>query len=162
MSVYDVPIDGLDGTPGVLAEQKGKVSLIVNVASRCGLTPQYEGLVRLHQRYADRGFTVVGVPCNQFAGQEPGSAEEIKQFCSTTYGVDFPLTEKVDVNGDERHPLYSQLTEVDYFSGKPAGDITWNFEKFLVSSDGEVLGRFRPQTEPEDERIVELIETNLG
>jgi glutathione peroxidase len=104
---------------------------------------------------------VVGFPCNQFAGQEPGSAEEIKQFCSTTYGVDFPLTEKVDVNGDDRHPLYSQLTEVDYFSGKPAGDITWNFEKFLVSSDGEVLGRFRPQTEPEDERIVELIETNL-
>jgi glutathione peroxidase len=161
MSLYDVPMTGLDGTPEVLAEQKGKVALIVNVASKCGLTPQYEGLVRLHQRYADRGFTVIGVPCNQFLGQEPGSAEEIQTFCSTTYGVDFPLTEKIDVNGEERHPLYEQLTAVDYASGKPAGDITWNFEKFVVSADGEVLGRYSPQTEPEDERIVALIEEQL-
>ena len=161
MSVYDIPIAGLEGQPDLLAEQKGKVSLIVNVASRCGLTPQYEGLVKLHAQYADRGFSVVGVPCNQFLGQEPGTAEEIKSFCSTTYGVDFPLSEKIEVNGDDRHPLYETLTAVDYSSGKPAGDITWNFEKFLVSSDGEVIGRFRPQTEPDDERIATLIEQNL-
>lgn len=161
MSLYDIPIDGLDGQPNLLAEQKGKVSLIVNVASRCGLTPQYEGLVKLQEQYADRGFTVVGVPCNQFLGQEPGTADEIKEFCSTTYGVDFPLSEKVEVNGDGRHPLYAKLTAVDYSSGKPAGDITWNFEKFVVSPNGEVIGRFRPQTEPDDERIAELIENNL-
>lgn len=161
MSVYDIPIEGLDGQPDLLAGQRGKVSLVVNVASRCGLTPQYEGLVNLHKQYADRGFSVVGVPCNQFLGQEPGTADEIKEFCSTTYGVDFPLSEKVDVNGDDRHPLYAELTAVDYSSGKPAGDITWNFEKFLVSADGEVIGRFRPQTEPDDERIAQLIEESL-
>ncbi|MBI2704916.1 MAG: glutathione peroxidase [Actinobacteria bacterium] len=161
MSIYDISIDGLDGSPGLLAAQKGKVSLVVNVASRCGLTPQYEGLVKLHDKYGDEAFTVIGIPCNQFLGQEPGTPEEIKEFCSTTYGVDFPLSEKIDVNGDDRHPLYAALTAVDYSSGKPAGDITWNFEKFVVAPDGEIVGRFRPQTEPDDERIAKLIEENL-
>src|SRR5690349_20712748 len=119
MSVYDIPIEGLDGQPDLLAGQRGKDSLVVNVASRCGLTPQYEGLVNLHKQYADRGFTVVGIPCNQFLGQEPGTADEIKECSSTTYGVDFPLSEKIDVNGDDRRPLYEELTAVDYSSGKP-------------------------------------------
>jgi glutathione peroxidase len=161
MSVYDIPINGLDGSADLLAAQKGKVSLLVNVASRCGLTPQYEGLVKLQKQYHDRGFDVVGIPCNQFLEQEPGTAEEIKTFCSTTYGVDFPLAEKIEVNGEGRHPLYEHLTAVDYTSGKEGGDITWNFEKFLVSPEGEIVGRFQPQTEPDDERIAKLIEENL-
>ncbi len=131
------------------------------MASRCGLTPQYAGLVRLRQTYEQRGLTVVGVPCNQFMGQEPGSAEEIKEFCSTTYGVDFPLLEKTEVNGPGRHPLYTALTEVPDASGE-AGDIQWNFEKFLVTADGEVAARFRPRVEPEAPEIVEAIEKVLA
>ena len=161
MSVYDVPLKSLEGAPGVLAEQKGKVSLLVNVASQCGLTPQYEGLERLQKTYADRGFSVIGFPCNQFLGQEPGTAEEIEQFCSTTYGVTFPLTEKIDVNGDDRHPIYAALTEKEDAEGK-AGDITWNFEKFLVSPTGEIVARYRPQVEPEDPTIVGDIEAQLA
>ncbi len=161
MSLYDIPIRSLDGEPGLLQSQRGRVAMVVNVASRCGLTPQYEALVKLHRRYADRGFCVIGIPCNQFLNQEPGSPEEIREFCSSTYGVDFPLAEKVDVNGENRHPLYDQLTRIAYASGAPAGDILWNFEKFVVSADGEVIGRFRPQTEPDDERIVALIEQSL-
>jgi glutathione peroxidase len=160
MSFYDVSISGLDGSPMDLSNLAGKEVLVVNVASKCGLTPQYEGLEQLQKRYADKGFTVLGVPCNQFAGQEPGSAEEIQTFCSVTYGVTFPLTEKVDVNGEERHPLYELLTEVADSEGK-AGDIQWNFEKFLISPDGKVVGRFRPLVEPGSEELVAAIEANL-
>lgn len=161
MSVYDIAIEGLGGEPGLLEAQKGKVCLVVNVASKCGLTPQYEGLVDLQGRYVDRGFTVVGVPCNQFLEQEPGTPSEIQEFCTSTYGVDFPLTEKIEVNGEGRHPLYEVLAAAAYTSGAPAGDITWNFEKFLISADGEVVGRFRPKTEPDDPGIAELIERFL-
>ena len=160
MSLYDQDINALDGTPGVLADQKGKLALFVNVASKCGLTPQYEGLERLQEAYGDRGFTVVGFPCNQFLGQEPGTAEEIATFCSTTYGVSFPLTEKIEVNGDDRHAVYAELTEAADAEGA-AGDVQWNFEKFLVSPDGSVVARFRPTVEPEDPTIVSAIEANL-
>ena len=160
MSLYDQDINALDGTPGVLADQKGKLALFVNVASKCGLTPQYEGLERLQETYGERGFTVVGFPCNQFLGQEPGSAEEIATFCSTTYGVTFPLTEKIEVNGDDRHPVYAELTEAPDAEGA-AGDIQRNFEKFLVSPDGSVVARFRPTVEPEDPTVVSAIEANL-
>jgi glutathione peroxidase len=160
MSIYDTEITALDGAPLDLSAYQGRSVLVVNVASKCGLTPQYTGLEALQQKYADRGFTVLGVPCNQFAGQEPGSAEEIQTFCSTTYGVTFPLTEKVDVNGAARHPLYQELTAVADASGE-AGDITWNFEKFLVSPAGEVVGRFRPQVAPESAEVVEAIERTL-
>jgi len=160
VSLYDQDINALDGTPGVLADQKGKLALFVNVASKCGLTPQYEGLERLQETYGDRGFTVVGFPCNQFLGQEPGTAEEIATFCSTTYGVSFPLTEKIEVNGDDRHAVYAELTEAADAEGA-AGDVQWNFEKFLVSPDGAVVARFRPTVEPEDPTIVSAIEANL-
>jgi glutathione peroxidase len=160
VSLYDIPLKTLSGEPTSLADLRGKALLIVNVASKCGLTPQYTGLEQLQERYADRGFSVVGVPCNQFGGQEPGSAEEIQTFCSTTYGVTFPMLEKVDVNGVERHPLYQELTQTPDADGA-AGDIQWNFEKFLVSADGEVLGRFRPRTEPGDETVVKAIEAAL-
>ncbi len=130
------------------------------MASKCGLTPQYEGLERLQETYGDRGFSVLGFPCNQFLGQEPGSAEEIQEFCSTTYGVTFPLFEKIEVNGEGRHPLYEELTAVPDSEGQ-AGDITWNFEKFLVSPAGQVVSRFRPQVEPEDAALVEAIEAQL-
>src|ERR1700712_5047985 len=133
MSLLDAPIAALDG--GALPDLSGKAVLVVNVASRCGLTPQYEGLERLQERFAGQGFTVLGVPCNQFGGPEPGTADEIATFCSTTYGVTFPLTEKVDVNGSGRHPLYKTLTDVEDASGD-AGDIQWNFEKFLVAPGG--------------------------
>lgn len=158
MSILDIPVNTLDGEPTTLKDLLGgRAALVVNVASRCGLTPQYAGLVRLWQTYGQRGFTVVGVPCNQFMGQEPGSAEEIREFCSTTYGVGFPLLEKTEVNGPGRHPLYAALTEVPDAAGE-AGDIQWNFEKFLVAADGEVVARFRPRVEPEDPQIVEAIE----
>ncbi|ACU69943.1 Glutathione peroxidase [Catenulispora acidiphila DSM 44928] len=160
MSLYDIPINTLDGKPASLKDYEGKTVLLVNVASRCGLTPQYEGLERLHERFADRGFTVVGVPCNQFGGQEPGTSEEIQEFCSATYGVTFPLTEKIDVNGDERHALYTELTKATDAEGGN-GDIQWNFEKFLIGSDGTVLKRFRPRTEPEAAEVVEAIEAAL-
>ncbi|WP_055481129.1 glutathione peroxidase [Sphaerimonospora mesophila] len=162
MSILDIPVNTLDGEPTTLGDLLGgRAALVVNVASRCGLTPQYAGLVRLRQTYEQRGLTVVGVPCNQFMGQEPGSAEEIKEFCSTTYGVDFPLLEKTEVNGPGRHPLYTALTEVPDASGE-AGDIQWNFEKFLVTADGEVAARFRPRVEPEAPEIVEAIEKVLA
>lgn len=160
MSIFDAPIHTLSGEPTTLAEQQGKALLLVNVASRCGLTPQYEGLERVHERFADRGFTVLGFPCNQFMGQEPGSATDIATFCSTTYGVTFPLYEKIEVNGEGRHPIYQQLTEVPDADGK-AGDVTWNFEKFLVSPSGQIVARFRPQTEPEAPELVGAIEANL-
>jgi glutathione peroxidase len=161
MSVYDVPLKSLDGEPGVLAEQKGKVALVVNVASFCGLTPQYEGLEALYERFGAQGFSVIGIPCNQFGAQEPGTADEIKTFCSTSYGVQFPLTEKVEVNGESRHPLYQQLTETADGEGH-SGDIRWNFEKFLVSRDGEVIARFSPMVEPGNDELVGSIEKALA
>lgn len=160
MSVYDIDIARLDGTPGVLAGQEGKVTLVVNVASKCGLTPQYEQLEALQRRYQDQGFTVLGVPCNQFLEQEPGTPEEIATFCSTTYGVTFPLTEKVEVNGDGRHPLYDELTPAADASGH-TGDIRWNFEKFLVGRDGSVVARFDPTVVPDDDTVVGAIEAAL-
>jgi glutathione peroxidase len=160
MAIYDNKINTLDGNPADLHDYDGKVALLVNVASKCGFTPQYEGLERLQQAYRDRGFTVLGFPCNQFLGQEPGSAEEIAQFCSLTYGVDFPLFEKIDVNGDDRHPLFAELTEAADADGE-AGDVKWNFEKFLVGPDGEVVGRYRTGVEPEAPEVVEAIEAHL-
>jgi len=160
MTLYDIPVHTLEGEDASLGAFAGKTLLVVNVASKCGLTPQYEGLERLQKTYGDRGFSVVGFPCNQFLGQEPGTAEEIAQFCSATYGVSFPLMEKIDVNGDDRHPIYAELTATPDAEGN-AGDITWNFEKFLVSGSGEVIGRFRPQVEPEDGAIVSAIEASL-
>jgi glutathione peroxidase len=158
--LYDVPIHALDGSAFDLGQLKGSAVLVVNVASRCGLTPQYEGLERLQREYGERGLRVLGVPCNQFGGQEPGTAEEIAEFCSVTYGVSFPLTEKVEVNGEGRHPLYQLLTAVPDADGE-AGDILWNFEKFLVDTDGAIVGRFRPQTKPQDPVLVAAIEAAL-
>jgi glutathione peroxidase len=160
MSIYDVDIASLDGSPLDLGVLKGQEVLVVNVASKCGLTPQYTALEELQKRYAPQGFTVLGVPCNQFGGQEPGSADEIQTFCSTTYGVTFPITEKVDVNGQKRHPLYQLLTETPDAEGQ-AGDIQWNFEKFLVSPSGEVVARFRPLVEPAANQLIEALEANL-
>ena len=160
MSIYDVKISTLQGEPTSLSDYEGKAVLIVNVASKCGLTPQYEGLERLHERFADRGFTVLGVPCNQFGQQEPGSPDEIQTFCSTTYGVTFPMTEKVEVNGPGRHPLYERLTETTDAEGK-AGDIQWNFEKFLVSPTGDIVKRFRPLVEPEADEVTAAVESVL-
>ena len=161
MALYDIPIHTLQGDDTSLSEYKGKTLLLVNVASKCGLTPQYEGLERLQKTYGDRGFSVIGFPCNQFMGQEPGTSEEIAQFCSATYGVTFPMMEKIDVNGDERHPIYGELTEKPDAEGA-AGDITWNFEKFLVSPAGSIVARYRPQVEPEDPTIVADIEAQLS
>jgi glutathione peroxidase len=160
VSVYDIPVNTLAGQPSSLADLAGKTLLVVNVASKCGLTPQYTGLEQLQERYAGRGFSVVGFPCNQFGGQEPGSAEEIQEFCSTTYGVTFPIFEKIDVNGPGRHPIYTELTELPDAAGE-AGDIQWNFEKFLIGPDGKVLARFRPRTTPEDPEVISAIEANL-
>ena len=160
MALYDIPIHTLQGDDATLGDYKGKTLLVVNVASKCGLTPQYEGLERLQKTYGDRGFSVIGFPCNQFLGQEPGSAEEIAEFCSATYGVSFPLMEKIDVNGDDRNPIYAELTEKKDAEGN-AGDITWNFEKFLVSPKGDVVARYRPQVEPEDPTIIGDIEAQL-
>jgi glutathione peroxidase len=160
MSLFDIEIGSLQGGSADLGQYQGKAVLIVNVASKCGLTPQYEGLERLQKRYGERGFTVLGVPCNQFMGQEPGTAEQIVEFCSTTYGVTFPMTEKVEVNGDARHPLYGRLVDTPDAEGH-TGDIRWNFEKFLVAPDGEVAVRFAPQTPPESEEVVAAIEENL-
>jgi glutathione peroxidase len=160
MAIYDHSIHALDGSDADLHDFEDKATLVVNVASKCGLTPQYEGLVNLQRTYGDRGFTVLGVPCNQFLGQEPGTAEEIQEFCSTTYGVTFPLMEKIEVNGDDRHPLYAELTETADAEGE-AGDIQWNFEKFLVAPGGDQILRFRPGVEPEAPELVEAIEANL-
>ncbi|MFD3573269.1 glutathione peroxidase [Streptomyces sp. NPDC058644] len=161
MSVYDaVKIESLQGGPANLDQHLGKAVLIVNVASKCGLTPQYAGLERLHEQYAGRGFTVLGVPCNQFMGQEPGTSDEIAEFCSATYGVTFPMTEKVDVNGDDRHALYGNLVGTADAEGH-TGDVRWNFEKFLTNADGDVVARFGPKTEPDAPEVIAAIEANL-
>ena len=160
MSLYDVPLATLQGEPASLADYADEALLIVNVASKCGLTPQYEGLEQLHEQYVDRGLVVLGFPCNQFGGQEPGTEEEIATFCSTTYGVTFPMFAKIDVNGQDRHPLYEQLTEVADAEGK-AGDVVWNFEKFLVAPREQQVQRFRPLVEPESEELKAAIEAVL-
>jgi glutathione peroxidase len=161
MAIYDTEIDALDGSPAALGDYEGKALLIVNVASQCGLTPQYSGLQQLHNDYADRGFAVLGFPCNQFGAQEPGTPDEIAEFCETSYGVTFPLFEKIEVNGEDRHPLYQELTSHADDEGE-AGDIQWNFEKFLISPDGEVVRRFRPLTTPEDPALVAAIEEQVA
>ena len=157
----DIALTTLAGTPTTLADYANGAVLVVNVASKCGLTPQYTALEKLAQDYGDRGLTVIGVPCNQFMGQEPGSAEEIQTFCSATYGVTFPLLAKVDVNGADRHPLYAELTKSADADGE-AGDVQWNFEKFLVSHDGSVVGRFRSKTELDDPDLLAAVEQDLA
>lgn len=158
MKITDFSLNSLEGKRLDMASLRDKVVLLVNVASQCGLTPQYKALQALWQEYRERGLVVLGLPCNQFAGQEPGTAEEIRSFCDTNYQITFPLTEKVDVNGSSRHALYHWLT-----SEKAAfpGDITWNFEKFLIGRDGEVKARFSPKTAPNDVAIRESIESLL-
>jgi glutathione peroxidase len=158
--MFDFPVRTLDGEESSLAAYKGKAILVVNVASKCGFTNQYEGLERLQKKYADRGFTVVGFPCNQFGGQEPGTAAEIKTFCQTHYGVSFPMFEKIEVNGEGRHPIYARLVTKADANGE-AGDVKWNFEKFLIAADGGVAGRFRSQVKPEAEELVRAIEAAL-
>ena len=160
MTLYDIPVKTLAGEDSSLGALAGKTLLVVNVASKCGLTPQYAALEALHERLADRGFSVVGFPCNQFMGQEPGTAEEIEEFCSTTYGVTFPMFEKIEVNGDGRHPIYDELAAVPDADGA-AGDVQWNFEKFLLGPDGAVLARFRPRTAPDDPAVLAAIEKHL-
>jgi glutathione peroxidase len=159
MAIFE-GLNTLAGEPLDATALDGRAVLVVNVASRCGLTPQYTGLERLQERYGEQGFTVLGVPCNQFGEQEPGNAEEIQTFCSTTYGVSFPMTEKLDVNGPERHPLYSTLSTTADQAGE-AGDVQWNFEKFLISSDGQPVARFRPTIEPESDELTAAIEAQL-
>ena len=159
-ALTDLPLTTLSGEPTTLADLADGAALVVNVASKCGLTPQYRGLEELAQRYGERGLTVIGVPCNQFMGQEPGTAEEIQTFCSTTYGVTFPLLAKTDVNGPDRHPLYTELTKTPDADGE-AGDVQWNFEKFLIGPDGSVVNRFRPRTEPDAPEVVTAIEAVL-
>jgi glutathione peroxidase len=159
--LLQLPVTTLQGEPTTLgALTGGKAALVVNVASRCGLTPQYGALEALHEEFADRGFTVIGVPSNQFKGQEPGTAEEIAEFCSATYGVTFPMTEKVDVNGTGAHPVYQRLTTTPDAEGT-AGDVQWNFEKFLLSPDGEVVARFRPTTTPDAPEVRAAVESVL-
>ena len=161
MTLHNIEVETLSGertTFGALAG--GKAALVVNVASRCGLTPQYAGLEELHEELGGRGFTVVGVPSNQFYGQEPGTAEEIQEFCSATYGVTFPMLAKTDVNGAERHPLYAELTRYPADDDKGA-DVVWNFEKFLVAPDGEVVARFRPKVLPDDPGLRKTVEAAL-
>ncbi|MFV0316024.1 MAG: glutathione peroxidase [Microthrixaceae bacterium] len=161
MTTTDVSLAALDGSPDVMAAARDNVTLVVNVASRCGLTPQYTQLEELQGRFGDRGFTVLGVPCNQFGEQEPGSPEEIATFCSTSYGVSFPLSEKVEVNGEGRHELYRQLVDTEDAEGH-SGDIRWNFEKFLLGRDGTVIARFDPMTTPDDEAVIAAIEAALA
>jgi glutathione peroxidase len=161
MSIYDAPIKTLHGDDTTLGEYKGKAVLIVNVASKCGLTPQYTALEELQKKYADQGFSVLGFPCNQFGGQEPGTPEEIEEFCSTNYGISFPLYEKIDVNGQKRHAVYQELTTTSYTDGTEPGDVKWNFEKFLLSPEGEIVARFKPTVVPDDHEVTSAIEANL-
>ncbi len=159
-AMWTAPIKTLQGKDTKLEAFKGKALLLVNVASKCGLTPQYTQLEDLQKKYADKGFTVVGFPCNQFGGQEPGSAEEIETFCSKNYGVTFPMMEKIDVNGEKRHAIYKELVPLTDDTGK-TGDIQWNFEKFVVSADGKTITRFSPKTKPDDPKVVAAVEAGL-
>ena len=159
-SIHEIELPRLNGKPESLSDYAGKVVLAVNVASKCGFTPQYAGLEALYERYSDRGFVVLGFPSNQFRGQEPGTAEEIQEFCSVNYGVTFPLFDKLDVKGEGQHPLYSILSEFPDDAGK-AGSVAWNFEKFLIGRDGRVVRRFRSKVTPEDPKLVEAVEALL-
>jgi len=160
VSILDIPVKTLTGQDSSLGSLAGKALLVVNVASKCGLTPQYTALEKLHEQFASRGFAVVGFPCNQFGGQEPGTADQIAEFCSATYGVTFPMFEKIEVNGSARHPVYTELTAAPDPDGE-AGDIQWNFEKFLLRPDGTVAARFRPRTTPDSPEVVAIIKENL-
>jgi glutathione peroxidase len=160
MGIHDIGVRTIDGSEATLEDFKGKAMLVVNVASRCGFTPQYKDLQELHERFGDKGLAVLGFPCNQFGGQEPGTHEEIKEFCSLKFDVAFPMFEKVDVNGEKRHPLFAELTEQEDPDGR-AGDVMWNFEKFLVSPQGDVVGRFRTQVSPTSDEVVSAIEQQL-
>ena len=167
-TVYDIPVNRIDGAPASLGDYKGKVVLVVNVASKCGLTPQYAGLEKLYENYMDKGLVVTGFPANEFGGQEPGTNAEVAEFCTTNFGVKFPMFEKIVVKGDGQHPLYAALTKaVPVAEGvgdrAPAdGSVLWNFEKFLVNSSGVPVARFSPRMEPNDPRIIEAIEAELG
>ena len=177
--IYEIPVQKIDGTETNLGEYKDKVLLVVNVASKCGLTPQYEGLQSLYENYRNRGLEVLGFPANNFMGQEPGSEDEIKDFCSSNYNVEFPLFSKISVAGDDRHPLYQRLTEIKpetdvndgEFEEKLKGyghnreapsDVLWNFEKFLIGKNGEVAARFAPDVTPDDQRLIERVEAELA
>lgn len=159
-AMWTTPIQTLAGQPTTLDAYAGKALLVVNVASKCGLTPQYTALEALQKKYGPRGFTVVGFPCNQFGGQEPGTAEQIQEFCSTTYGVTFPMMEKLDVNGDGRHPIYQELVTIPDASGH-SGDIRWNFEKFVIAADRATVTRFSPRTPPDDPSLIAAVEAAL-
>ena len=158
-SLYQIPVKDIDGKDTSLDAYKGKVLLIVNVASKCGLTPQYKALESIYEKYKGSGFTVLAFPCNQFMGQEPGTNEQIKQFCSENYSVTFPLFDKIDVNGPKRHPLYVALAGAE--SPFP-GDIKWNFGKFLIGRDGKILKRFEPRTAPDSQEVIAAIEAALA
>ena len=159
-AIWSTPIKTLKGEPTTLAAYKGKALMLVNVASKCGNTPQYATLEALQKKYEGKGFTVVGFPCNQFKGQEPGTAEEIASFCATNYGITFPIMEKIDVNGDTRNPIYKALTPIADAGGH-TGDIRWNFEKFVVSADGKQVTRFSPKVKPEDPTVIAAVEAAL-
>ena len=155
-SIYDFTLNSIDGQPTPLAEFKGKVVLLVNVASKCGFTPQYAGLEKLYEQYKDRGFVIVGVPANNFGGQEPGTNQEIKTFCSRNYNVSFPMMSKVSVKGEDKTPLYQYLTE------SSGGEIKWNFTKFLVDKNGKVVARFEPKVTPDSAEVTSAIEKALA
>jgi len=159
--VLNFKVKSLDGKPVDLSKYAGEVLLVVNVASQCGLTPQYEGLQALHEKYSDKGLKVLGFPCNQFGKQEPGTADEIAQFCETNYGVTFPMFEKIEVNGEGAAPLYQLLTSTDA-KPKGAGPVAWNFEKFLISRDGKIVARFAPTVAPNDDKLIQTIEAELS
>ncbi|GAA5481191.1 glutathione peroxidase [Haloferula sargassicola] len=154
----EIPFNTIDGKATSLADYKGKVVMVVNTASKCGLTPQYEALEKIYEKYKDRGFVILGFPCNDFASQEPGTADEIKTFCKTKYDVTFPLMEKVHVRGQDQHPLYATLT---HEKGLFPGDVSWNFGKFIISKDGEAVARFDPRTKPDDPEVIAAIEKQL-
>lgn len=179
MSIYDIPVKTIDGEDTNLGEYKGKTLLVVNVASKCGLTPQYEGLQKLYSEYKDKGVEVLGFPANNYLGQEPGTEDEIKDFCSTNYSVTFPMFAKLSTKGDDQHPLYKYLTETkpetDVNDGgleeklkgfgsvrSAPSEVLWNFEKFLVSKDGEIVARFAPDVRPDDERLIEKLEAEIA
>ena len=159
-TLYTIPLTLNDGTETDFGRFKGNVVLVVNVASQCGFTPQYTGLETLYEKFRDRGFEVLGVPCNQFAGQEPGSDSEIAEFCQRNFGVTFPLTAKANVRGKDQHPLYAELTR--FKTSILPGLVKWNFEKFLVNRDGEVVARFAPTVEPDSAEVIDAIESALA
>jgi glutathione peroxidase len=161
VSLYDIPVTTIDGQDSTLGEHSGDVMLVVNVASKCGFTPQYEQLQAIHEKYSEQGFTVLGFPCNQFLFQESGDEGKIAQFCSTTYGVTFPMFSKIKVKGRGQHPLYTELTKKEDANGK-SGNVKWNFEKFLVNRNGDVIGRFRTKLRPDDPAITSAIESALA